>query len=393
MDRNLNICILSQEFPPYTNWGGIATYNSELARIYADMGHDVTIISRHAKGAPKFEQQGNGVKVWRIRPSIFRKYFVGRTVDRILFSKKVCNKVMQLDQITPFDLIETSEASLEGEALLQDPRMCKKMIIQCNGSNAFGVVPGGPLSFLHWLDWKWSFKREQLSLKIVPRIIVTSSATRDFLISQDVDCNKIKSIYQGIDAARFKPLTESLPKFPLMVGFAGRLENRKGIDFIWKVMDEIGPDAGIKFHFKGKVHPTISQEVEDNLKKYSDFSSYHPPGNHSEMYEYYQSLHVLLQPSRFENFGLVYAEALATGLIVFAGKGGSGPEVVTDNVTGFIIDPDNDKVDFVVSKLKEISANPSAFKNMKCNARRDVVERFSLQSCAAKKIAFYKDYL
>ena len=39
--------------------------------------------------------------------------------------------------------------------------------------------------------------------------------------------------------------------------------------------------------------------------------------------------------SKFENFGLAYAEAIATGLLVLAGVGGSAPEVVQDGITGF----------------------------------------------------------
>jgi len=389
MEKPLKICIISQEYPPYTNWGGIAIYHSELTNIYSQLGHETTVISRSSKGAPIFEQLANGVNVWRISTPIRRKYFLGRTIDRILHAKNVYKKVKELDNIKPFDVMETTEAGLEGEMLLRDSFFCGRMVIQCNGSNALGVVPGGILSLMHRLDWRWSFRREQASLHRVPRIIVTSEATRKFLFKQGIDRDKISLIYQGIDVNRFRPRSKSLPIIPLEVGFVGRLEKRKGIDFIWKVMERIGPNAGIRFHFKGTIHPSIKKETEEKLNRFSKFAIYHPAGVHDEMQEFYQSLHVLLQPSRFENFGLVYAEGMACGLVIFAGRQGGGSEIVKDKVTGFLIDPDGE-VDFVVYKLKEIAANPKAFEDMGYKARNDVIKRFSLQKCADQKIAYFR---
>lgn len=392
MGKPLNICILSQEFPPYTNWGGIAAYNSELSKVFARMGHSVTVISRMEADAPPFEERPDGVKVWRVGAAIRRKYFVGRTIDRILHAESVYRKVQELEEKGPFDIIETTEAGLEGERLLTDEKFRDRMVIQCNGSNALGIIPSGSLAFLHKLDWKWSYLREQRSLRLVPRIIVTSRATSELLSSQGIDSNRIRLIYQGVDTERFTPRRTPLPLTPLEIGFAGRLEELKGIDFIWNIMERIGPNSGMRFHFKGKIHPSAKEEVDAKLHRFKAFAIYHQPGGHNEMQDYYQSLHVLLQPSRFENFGLVYAEALACGLIVFAGKGGSGGEVIKDGVTGFVVDPDLD-AEPVVARLREIAANPAAFEHITHAGRSDVVARFSLESCARQKIQFYSESL
>ena len=389
MERSLKICIISQEFPPYTNWGGIATYNNEFSNIFSRMGHSVSIISRASKGAPKYEKLSNGVSVWRIGSTIFRKCFVGRTIDKMLHSKAVYKKVVELDRLDPFDIFETTEAGLEGEILLKDPLYAHRVVIQCNGSNIQTDIPEGMFSYIHKLDVLWSFKREQGSLKIAPRILTTSEATRQFLLTQGINKLKVEKIYQGIDTGRFRPAAKTLADYPLQVGFVGRLEKRKGIDFIWDVMEKIGPDAGIVFHFKGAIHWTIEKETQRRFKQFSKFAIYHQPGTQDRMPAYYQSLHILLQPSRFENFGLVYVEGMASKLIVFAGKNGGGSEIIKDNVTGFLIDPDKD-VDFVVEKLKEIASNYNKFKNIGDNAREDVIRRFSLQSCARQKISYYR---
>ena len=127
------------------------------------------------------------------------------------------------------------------------------------------------------------------------------------------------------------------------------------------------------------------------LKQFSHFVEYCPPGDFSEMPQFYQSLDVMLQPSRFENFGLAYVEGMASGLIVFAGKEGGGAETVEDGVTGFLVDPSG-SVDDVIGKLKAIINDPTPFEQMRQAARNEVLRRFSLQNCARNKIDFYRTF-
>jgi glycogen(starch) synthase len=385
----LNICIISQEFPPYTNWGGIAAYNSGLADIFCKLGHDVTIVSRSENGAPEFEILPSGVKVWRVGRTIKRKYFIGRTIDRIMHAFDVERKVKELDAHKRFDVIEAAEAGLESERLLRSESFRLRIVIQCHGSNFQGVVPDGLLAFLHKLDWKWSFAREKNSIELAQHILVMSEATRDFLHVHGLGNSKTHLIHHGINTCRFSPAGE-LSSTWLEVGFAGRIEKRKGIDFIWKVMDQIGPDAGIRFHFKGAVHRSLDSEFKEAMHRFKNFSIYHGAGSAADMPNYYRKLHVLLQPSRFESFGLVYIEAMASGLIVIAGVGGSGPEIIEHGRTGYLVDPDEISAP-TVARLREIADNLPGFNILRENARKEVQKRFSLETCAKLKIAYYKN--
>ncbi len=385
----LNICIISQEFPPHTNWGGIAAYYSGLADIFCKLGHDVTIVSRSENGAPKFEILPSGVKVWRVGRPIKRKYFIGRTIDRIIHAFDVERKVKELDAQKRFDVIEAAEASFESERLLKNENFRLRIVIQCHGSNFQGVVPDSPLAFLHKLDWKWSFAREKNSIELAQHILVMSEATRNFLHVHGLDIYKTHLIHHGIDTCRFSPVGEFSSAW-LEVGFAGRIEKRKGIDFIWKVMDQIGPDAGIRFHFKGAVHRSLESEFKEAMHRFKNFSIYHGAGSAADMPNYYRKLHVLLQPSRFETFGLVYVEAMASGLIVMAGIGGGGSEIIEHGRTGYLVDPDGRSAP-TAARLREIADNLPGFKSLRENARKEVQQRFSLETCAQLKIAYYKD--
>ena len=388
-EARLRVCIISQEFPPYTHWGGIGVYNGTLARELAQRGHDVCVISRADPGAPPEETGSAGFRVWRVGVPIQRKRLVGRTVDRIWHARAVERAVRSLDARTPFHAIETTEAGLEGERLVRLPAFRRRMVIQCNGSNAFGQTAGGLAAPLHRLDWNWSYRREQRVLALVPRIVVTSEATRAVLIGQGVAADKLHLVYQGIDTREFHPGAPRAGSEPLAVGFVGRLEPRKGINFLWRVIEALGPDSGVHFHLKGALHSASLAETRARLARYSRSVTHHEPSDHAAMPEFYRSIDVMLQPSRFENFGLAYAEAMASGVLVIAGVGGSAREVVRDGETGFLADPDG-PVDRVVALLREAAARRDAHAAIRASARADVERRFSLDACIAAKLELYR---
>ena len=212
---------------------------------------------------------------------------------------------------------------------------------------------------------------------------MSSEATQNVILGHGADPARIHLIPLGIDTDRFHPAPSAEAVRPLQVGFVGRLQERKGLDFVWRVMERLGPDAGIQFQFKGAIHPATRADTLSRLEQFASFARYHPPGGTEEMPAFMRSLDVLLLPSRFENFGLTYAEAMASGLVVFAGHGGGGPEMVTDGRTGFLVDPDG-PVDTVVTRLEALAADRSAFGDMRQLAR-EIVRRFRSIRFAAGK--------
>jgi glycosyltransferase involved in cell wall biosynthesis len=387
MPTPLGVCLVSQEFPPYTNWGGVGIQFDTLARALAQRGHRVVVVSRAARGAPAHERLASGVEVWRVGVPITRKRLTGRTLDRMLHARAVFAKVAELDASRPFDVVEGPSTSLDAERLLQDSRFADRVVISVHGSNFKGQVGTGVLAPLHRLDWHWSGRRELECLRRAPTVAVPSQATRDLVLGYGVDAAKIDLVPLGIDTTAFMP-PAARPPGPLIVGFVGRLSWLKGIDFVWRVMDALGPDAGVRFHFKGAIYPGDRDEVLSRLARYAAFAEHQPAGSHTEMPEFYRSTDVLLGPSRFENFGLTYAEGMATELLVFAGVGGSCKETVTDGVTGFLVDPEG-PVDGVVDRLRTLAADRSAFAGIRRRAREEAVRRMSIESFATGKETEY----
>lgn len=386
--RCLRICFLSQEFPRYTNWGGVGVQFDNLAQALTRSGHKVVVVSRAERGAPEHELNAAGVEVWRVGVPIRRKRLVGRTLDRIWHARAVARKVRELDAEFRFDVIEAPEASLDADALARDRHFAARLVICCHGSNQQGQSVGGPLSLLHRLDWGWSYQRERRVLERAKSVVAASEATMAVLLGQGVDAQRIEMVPLGIDTDRFRPATEAKHGGPVDVCFVGRLQQSKGIDFLWRVVESLSPEDGVRFHLKGSIHPGIRQDAIRRLERHSTMVQYHPPGAAADMPAFYRAMDALLLPSRFENFGLTYAEAMASGLLVLAGRHGGGPEVVRDGQTGFLVDPDG-PVSAVVATLKALAEDRRAFDQIRIAAREEVVRRFSVERFAQEKLRTY----
>jgi L-malate glycosyltransferase len=95
---------------------------------------------------------------------------------------------------------------------------------------------------------------------------------------------------------------------------------------------------------------------------------------------------LLLLPSETESFGLVALEAMACEVPVVASRVGGLPEVVTDGVEGYLVEPQH------IAKMAESSlailADPDIRKEMGKRARQKAQALF----CSTKIIALYENY-
>ena len=57
----MKVAIISPEFPPLTNWGGVATFSKNLSILLKENKHDVEIFT-HAKDV-SFVKKEDGIKI------------------------------------------------------------------------------------------------------------------------------------------------------------------------------------------------------------------------------------------------------------------------------------------------------------------------------------------
>lgn len=152
--------------------------------------------------------------------------------------------------------------------------------------------------------------------------------------------SKVYQIAHGVDLKKYpfigsNYLEKSDTK--LRLGYAGRLEKSKGIKYLLYLMNELR-NYNIELLIQGAgsqkkdlIKRTVRLKLYDKIV-FRDWNE--------NMTRFFQEIDVLILPSiKFEGYGLILLEALASGKIVIASDTGGIPDIIKHNVNGFLIKP------------------------------------------------------
>jgi N-acetyl-alpha-D-glucosaminyl L-malate synthase BshA len=115
-------------------------------------------------------------------------------------------------------------------------------------------------------------------------------------------------------------------------------------------------------------------------------SHVHFLGKRDNIEELFGSADLLLLPSENESFGLVALEAMACEVPAVASAVGGLPEVITDGVDGYLVEPLH--IEKMAEKALEVLSDENRRREMGKRARETARSRF----CASKIIPQYEDY-
>jgi mannosyltransferase len=97
---------------------------------------------------------------------------------------------------------------------------------------------------------------------------------------------------------------------------------------------------------------------------------------------------IVVAPQRWEGFGLVPLEAMASGCAVVATRVGAAHHVIRDERTGYLVSPED--LDGLVSRLKILMRDPQLVLTMGQAGRAHVVNHFSIEREAAELERVYE---
>lgn len=110
------------------------------------------------------------------------------------------------------------------------------------------------------------------------------------------------------------------------------------------------------------------------------------PQPHAQLVAFYQAADVLIMPSRAESFGLVAAEAQACGLPVVAGAVGGLPYVVSDGISGLLVDGQDPAA--YAGALAKVLEDPALAAHLSAGAV-EFAAQFSWPSTADRLLELY----
>lgn len=332
--RRLHICLISQQLGEVKS--GVGVYTRNVAKKLLSDGHSVTLICPRERISTDIEGlhvelvSGRGVGSSHVRWLMLSLRF-GRALRR-------------LRRRNEFHLIHFTDAR---EALL-----CPVEGIPSVGNMNdyyFAAAPRNPLAFkADYVDWpiRWAYYNavrllEGGAVRKLTSIICNSHHTKRVLAQQyGLPSDRLKVIYKSIDLDRYAFRPRRPENGRPSVLFVGGNVQRKGLPALIgaaPVILKVFPDTefvvvGDNQNLAAMMTLCGRYGVRDNFQ----FLGWQ---SHDQIQELYYRATVFVMPSLIEAFGLVFLEAMASGVPVIGGDVGGTKELIQAGVNGLLVPP------------------------------------------------------
>lgn len=405
----MRICIISREYPPDTGWGGIGAYAFQHARALKEAGHDVEVIALTKKEMSQDSSHRPGpddpfpVHVHRAAwgPLLEELSTVWISLPYTHFALKAClalwRKFLEVHSAEPFDVVEAPEHL--AEALFPAITRVCPLLIRLHTPHSKFIVER-----YHNLDT--SFDQQLLSiLERIPMLEadLLSSPSEDLAryVSDDtgIALSSIEIVRNPVDCKKFTPEGEQAIQAngQVTVFFAGRLEERKGIQYLIDAVPMIMKRASnVRFVVVGadtqngpgssSVLAHLKQKLaQHGLESAVQFINHVPL---DQMPAHYRSADICVVPSLYENAPYTVLEAQASGKPVVGTAAGGSKEYILDGKTGFVVQPRDAQA--LADAISKLVADESLRKEMGRAAREVSLEKFDRTVIVKEAVASYE---
>ncbi len=258
---------------------------------------------------------------------------------------------------------------------------------------------------------------EKTATEMADAVVAVSEGTRsDILRLFNVDPDRIRIIYNGIDPEEYYPRKSKdfLPKYGIdpdrpFILFVGRIARQKGIIHLANAIKYMEPGFQVVLCAGAPDTPEIAEEmkraVTEAQSKREGVIWIDQMVTKEVVYQLYTHAAVFVCPSIYEPFGIINLEAMACETAVVAAAVGGIKEVVVDGETGFLVpleqmqttpfepvDPDRFSRD-LAEKINLLMADPELRKKFGEAGRQRAVDKFSWSSIAAETKKMYESLL
>ncbi len=268
---------------------------------------------------------------------------------------------------------------------------------------AAGTNPGSRLIVTRHVLFRLS-RLHRITLAKSARIIAVSQAVASQLRAEAiVPPEKISVVLNGIDTARFQAARQKfarrdflngwqLPENSLLIGTVGELTPLKGqVDFLRAAAEVLKKHPAAYFivagidHSRGKEHRL---RIEQLIEELNLTERVRLVGWMEDLAQLYCALDVFVSASHTESFGLVLAEAMASGTAVVATETEGARELIQPGETGLLVSiGDFNKLADAVSEL----LNDSNFRSqLATEAQQAASTKYSLERMIAETEQIYR---
>jgi glycosyltransferase involved in cell wall biosynthesis len=238
---------------------------------------------------------------------------------------------------------------------------------------------------------EWYFPYIRNSLTYASRIITVSEAIDAQLISISPGIrNKISTIPNLIDTDFFSLPKKGRSKQPFIFLAFGILEHVKGFDILIEAFAGFVASHDGEFFLRIGGRGGNYGKLRRLAKKFGveDRVTLHGYVPREEVNKEMQQANLFILPSRFEAFGVVLIEAMATGCPVISTYSG-GPEYIVKEHSGILVEPEDPAG--LEKAMEQVYENYSSYDPEKI--RQEVVDLYSVAVIRERYHAVIKEIL
>jgi len=310
--------------------GGVINHISSLEHYLTRMGHEVKVIAPASKAVNVFGDRF--IPIGKPRPIP-----TSGSIARITVSMRLASTIKRVFEEEKFDIVHLHEPFM--------PMLCSAVLRFSNALNigTFHACDGSPGYNFGWPISLIMLKRRRP--KLHGKIAVSKPAM--WFASKYVP-GEYAIVPNGIDIEHFSPDVSPIEEFcdgKQNILFLGRLEKRKGLDYLLKAYKQVKreiPDSRLIVVGPGT---RLRKKYERWIKRHDlkdvvlvGYASY------VDLPRYYKTADVFCSPATSqESFGIVLLEAMAVGKPIVATNISGYASVVSDGEDGILVPPKDSK--------------------------------------------------
>lgn len=241
--------------------------------------------------------------------------------------------------------------------------------------------------FYQWFYTALNARWEKQAFCQAKVVVAVSKKVEKELIEIGVPPEQIRVILNGVDLQEFCPGYEDrshlgLPEGVVLAFFVGDIRTpRKNLDTVLHALVKV-PELhlAVADDTKGSPYPRLAEKLNVNERV-------HFLGYRRDISEIMKAVDLFVFPSRYETYGLVLLEAMASGLPVITASTVGAAEIVTSDCGIVLSNPDNSQA--LVKELNILTSDLE-LRNRMGQAGRAIAEQHSWTNMAQSYVDLFE---
>ncbi|WP_229399958.1 glycosyltransferase family 4 protein [Micromonospora okii] len=389
--RRQRVLVLSWEYPPVLV-GGLGRHVHALSVALAAAGHEVTVVTRHADGAP-LEEYADGVRILRAAedPVTFPLATSSLLAWTMAFNHTLTRAALRATESASYDVIHAHDWLVAHTAITLAEHLDLPLVTTVHATEAGrhqGWLPEEMNRTIHGVE-HWLAGGST-------RVIACSGYMREQITRLfDVPSGRVDVVPNGVDDrawhARPRAVASARARFAAdgpLVGYAGRLVYEKGVQHLLAGLPRLRErHPGLRVVIAGD-GPYRGELVEQAHRlRLGDTVRFAGFLDAAQLPAVLAATDATVVPSLYEPFGMVALEAAAAGAPLAVASTGGLAEIVEPGVTGVTF-PHSDP-DALAGAVGRLLGDEVFARRVARRARTMVGERYGWATIAAHTARSY----